>query len=91
MNDKSTEKTGVDTATRKRLEGVVIGDRQSKTRIVSVTRRVVHPVYSKVINIRKKFYAHDEKEISSEGDIVTIEECRPMSRLKRWRVVEVRK
>lgn len=88
MKSNSNE-TG--TATRKRLEGVVIGDRQSKTRIVRVSRRIVHPVYSKVVTVKKKYYAHDEKEISGDGDKVVIEETRPMSRMKRWRIVEVRK
>lgn len=76
---------------RKRLSGIVTGDKQTKTRIVTVSRKIVHPEYSKVMNTKKKYYAHDEKEISSLGDKVIIEESRPMSRLKRWRVVEVRK
>ncbi|NLB35302.1 MAG: 30S ribosomal protein S17 [Elusimicrobia bacterium] len=88
MNKKNTL---YKTTSRKRLVGLVVGDEQAKTRIVKIERKISHPVYLKVISKNKKYYAHDEKEISSLGDEVVIEESRPMSRLKRWRVVEVRK
>lgn len=75
---------------RKRLQGVVVGDKVKNTRVVEVERLVRHRLYQKAIKKRKKFYAHDEKEISKLGNTVIIEESRPMSKLKRWRVVEVR-
>ncbi len=75
---------------RKRLQGVVVGDKVKNTRVVEVERLVRHRLYQKAIKKRKKFYAHDAKEISKLGNTVIIEESRPMSKLKRWRVVEVR-
>ena len=75
---------------RKRLQGIIIGDSNEKTRIVEVVRLIRHPLYQKVIKKRKKFYAHDEKEVSKKGDSVIIEETRPMSKLKRWRIAEVK-
>ncbi|MBN2407947.1 MAG: 30S ribosomal protein S17 [Elusimicrobia bacterium] len=74
-------------SSRKRLKGVVISDKASKTRVVEVERHVRHPLYKKVLKKKKKYYAHDEKEISAMGDLVTIEEMRPMSKLKRWRII----
>jgi len=76
---------------KKRMSGTVVSDKNSKTRVVKVERTYRHPLYQKVLKTAKKFHAHDEKEISSMGDLVTIEEMRPMSKLKRWRVVEVKK
>jgi small subunit ribosomal protein S17 len=60
-----------------------------QTIVVEVTRRVPHPVYKRIINKRKKFYAHDEQGTAKIGDIVRIIECRPISKLKRWRLGEV--
>ncbi len=60
-----------------------------KTIVVEVTRRVPHPVYKRIINKRKKFYAHDEQQTAKLGDVVRIVECRPMSKLKRWRLGDV--
>jgi small subunit ribosomal protein S17 len=57
--------------------------------VVKVTRRVQHPLYKRVVERRKKFYAHDEQNQCREGDWVRIEETRPLSKLKRWRLVEV--
>ncbi len=74
---------------RKDLVGTVVGDKVSKTRVIQVERLVQHPLYKKVLKVRKKFYAHDEANQSKSGDKVRIEETRPLSRLKRWRVVEV--
>lgn len=78
------------TKARKRLDGWVISDKMSKTRVVEVERFFRHPVYEKVMRKKKKYYAHDGKEISKSGDFVTIEETRPLSKLKRWRVIEVK-
>jgi small subunit ribosomal protein S17 len=69
--------------------GQVVSAKMTKTIVVEVTRRVPHPVYKRIINKRKKFYAHDEQRTALIGDIVRIIECRPMSKLKRWRLGEV--
>lgn len=69
--------------------GSVVSDRMAKTIVVEVTRRVPHPVYKRIVTKRKKFYAHDEQGEAKVGDVVRIVECRPMSRLKRWRLGEV--
>lgn len=74
---------------RKERTGTVVSDKAAKTIVVSVTRRVRHPRYGKEITVSRKYYAHDEKGEAKMGDTVRIEECRPMSRLKRWRLVEV--
>jgi small subunit ribosomal protein S17 len=69
--------------------GQVVSAKMTKTIVVEVTRRVPHPVYKRIINKRAKFYAHDEEQKAQIGDTVRIIECRPMSRLKRWRLGEV--
>src|SRR5271166_2993561 len=69
--------------------GQVVSAKMTKTIVVEVTRRVPHPVYKRIINKRSKFYAHDEEQRAQVGDTVRIIECRPMSRLKRWRLGEV--
>jgi small subunit ribosomal protein S17 len=74
---------------RKTRTGVVIGDKMDKTRIVEITRSFRHPLYDKVLRRRTKFYVHDEKNESRAGDQVRIMETRPLSKLKRWRLVEV--
>lgn len=75
---------------RGRVEvGVVMSDKMDKTIVVAVERASPHPLYRKVVRVRRKFVAHDEKNDCRTGDTVRIVECRPMSRRKRWRVVEV--
>lgn len=69
--------------------GEVISAKMAKTIVVEVTRRVPHPMYKRIVNKRRKFYAHDETGIAKVGDVVRIIECRPMSRLKRWQLGEV--
>jgi small subunit ribosomal protein S17 len=69
--------------------GSVVSAKMAKTIVVEVTRRVQHPVYKRVVTKRKKFYAHDEQSAAKVGDVVRIVECRPMSKLKRWRLGEV--
>jgi small subunit ribosomal protein S17 len=69
--------------------GQVISTKMAKTIVVEVTRRVPHPVYKRIINKRKKFYAHDEQQEAKVGDTVRIIESRPLSKLKRWRLGEV--
>jgi|ERR1051325_3260691 small subunit ribosomal protein S17 len=74
---------------RKARVGEVISDKMDKTIVVRVDRRVTHPRFGKVITLSKKFYVHDEKNQAGVGDKVAIEETRPLSRLKRWRLVQV--
>jgi small subunit ribosomal protein S17 len=74
---------------RKLLIGTVVSNKMQKTIVVEVTRKKAHPLYGRVISIRKKFYAHDEKNEAHVGDTVRIEESRPLSRLKRWTLKEV--
>jgi small subunit ribosomal protein S17 len=74
---------------RKVLIGTVVSNKMKKTIVVEVTRKKAHPLYGRVISIRKKFYAHDEKNEAHVGDTVRIEESRPLSRLKRWTLKEI--
>ncbi len=74
---------------RKERVGEVISDKMTKTIIVRVQRRFPHPRYKKVVTAYTKFYAHDEKREAKVGDRVRIEETRPLSKTKRWRLVEV--
>jgi small subunit ribosomal protein S17 len=69
------------------LQGVVVSDAMDKTVVVRVERRVMHPVYKKFIRRTKKYSAHDEANVHKVGDVVRIEECRPISKSKRWTVV----
>lgn len=73
---------------KKILTGVVVSDKMDKTVVVRVERRVKHPLYKKYIRRHKKYYAHDPKNECKIGDIVEIIESRPLSRLKRWRVLK---
>jgi len=74
---------------RKELIGTVVSNKMQKTIVVEVTRKKAHPLYGRVISIRKKFYAHDEKNSAHVGDVVRIEESRPLSRLKRWNLKDI--
>jgi small subunit ribosomal protein S17 len=69
--------------------GEVVSTKMQKTIVVEVSRRVPHPLYKRIIGKRKKFYAHDEEGSAKPGDVVRIVECRPLSKLKHWRLVEV--
>ena len=73
--------------TRRALTGRVVSGKMQKTVTVLIERRVTHPLYGKVVTRSKRYHAHDEKGEFHEGDLVTIEECRPISRTKAWRVV----
>jgi small subunit ribosomal protein S17 len=73
---------------KRQLQGVVVSDKQDKTVIVRVDRRVTHPVMKKTIRRSKKYHAHDETNEYSVGDVVWIEEHRPISKLKCWAVVQ---
>jgi small subunit ribosomal protein S17 len=74
---------------RKERVGEVVGNKMAKTIVVRVERRFPHPQFKKIVTEYKKFYAHDEKNEAKVGDTVRIEETRPLSKLKRWRLVEV--
>ncbi len=76
-------------AHRKERVGEVIPSKMAKTIVVRVERRFAHPRFKKVVTAYKKFYAHDEKGEAKPGDRVRIAECRPISKTKRWRLVEV--
>ena len=74
---------------KKERIGVVVSDKMHKTIVVEVHRRVQHPKFKKIVSKHKKFYVHDEKQEAKVGDIVRIEETRPLSKLKRWQLVEI--
>ncbi len=70
------------------LQGVVVSDKNAKTVVVEVERRFIHPVMGKTVRRSKKYHAHDEAKTFKVGDIVRIRECKPISKLKRWEVVD---
>ena len=74
---------------RKERAGVVTSDAMNKTVVVQAEQRYMHPVYGKVLRRTKKYYAHDEKNEAKKGDRVVIAETRPLSKTKRWRLVEI--
>ena len=74
---------------RRQAEGRVLKASNVKTRIVAVEQRIPHALYGRVIRRTAKFVAHDEREESQVGDLVRIEECRPLSKTKRWRLADV--
>jgi small subunit ribosomal protein S17 len=74
---------------RKERVGEVVSNKMAKTIVVRVQRRFPHPQFKKIVTAYKKFYAHDEKAEAKIGDTVRIQETRPMSKLKRWQLVEV--
>ncbi len=76
---------------RKELIGQVVSTKMAKTIVVEVRRQKAHPLYRRVVARSSKFYAHDEKQTAHVGDFVRIEETRPLSRLKRWKLKEVLK
>ena len=77
------------TGKRKQRVGEVVSNKMTKTIVVRVQRRFPHPQFKKIVTSYKKFYAHDEKSEAKIGDTVCIEESRPLSKLKRWKLVEV--
>ena len=73
---------------KRMLQGTVVSDKQDKTVVVRVERRYTHPLLKKTVRRTKKYYAHDETNEYGVGDIVKIEERRPLSKLKRWEVIQ---
>jgi small subunit ribosomal protein S17 len=74
---------------RKERTGIVVSNKMENTIVIAVKRKVKHPMYGKFVNKTSKFYAHDEKNECNIGDTVKIMETRPLSKLKRWRLVEI--
>jgi small subunit ribosomal protein S17 len=72
---------------KRRFTGVVVSDKGDKTLVVSVERKLRHPLYGKLYARTKKFHVHDENNTFHTGDVVEFEECRPISKTKRWRVI----
>lgn len=75
---------------KKKLRGEVVNDKGDKTVVVRVQRRFKHPIYSKFVNKSKKYHAHDETNQAKVGDLVTIIESRPHSKLKKWELMSVK-
>jgi small subunit ribosomal protein S17 len=86
---KKEETQAIDRNSRKTRIGKVVSDKMAKTVVVSIERRVQHPVYGKMVRRTTKLKAHDEQNEAKTGDTVRIMETRPLSKDKRWRVVEI--
>ncbi len=94
MSEKATEQmtqktTGSERSSRKVREGLVVSDKMDKTVVVAVEDRVKHPLYGKVVRRTNNLKAHDESNTAGVGDRVLLMETRPLSRSKRWRLVEI--
>ena len=74
---------------RKTRQGVVVSDKMDKTIVVQIDTKVMHPVYKKYVRKRVKYKVHDERNDAKHGDTVVIEECRPLSSQKRWRLTKI--
>ena len=85
----TTNTQAVQRGTRKERIGRVVSDKMQKTVVVAIERRVPHPVYGKMVTRTKKVKAHDEENSAKTGDLVRIAETRPLSKDKRWRLVEI--
>ncbi|MGF7163386.1 small subunit ribosomal protein S17 [Rhodoligotrophos appendicifer] len=70
------------------LQGVVVSDKNEQTIVVQVERRFTHPLFKKTVRRSKKFHAHDENRAAKVGDVVRIQECKPVSKLKTWTLIE---
>ena len=86
---EATNTVNLERGNRKERVGEVISNKMTKTIIVRIQRRFPHPTYKKVVTGYKKLYAHDEKGEAKVGDHVRLEETRPLSKTKRWRLVEI--
>ena len=91
MAETTTTPATPETPASRRNEkvGLVVSTKMQKTIVVEVTRRKAHPLYVRVVSRSRRFYAHDENNTAHVGDVVRIEETRPLSKLKRWRLQEV--
>jgi small subunit ribosomal protein S17 len=88
MSD-TNKQNAAERATRKTRVGLVVSDKMEKTVVVAIERRVPHPVYGKMMTRTTRLKAHDEENAAKAGDTVRIMETRPMSKDKRWRLVEI--
>ncbi len=89
MAKNAEEKTVQKQGRQRVLKGTVISTKMDKTIVVKVERKKRHPLYQKVVKMAKKYHVHDEKEIATRGDIISIIATRPLSKTKRWRVKEI--
>ena len=89
MSEQTTPETAKPAANKRTLNGRVVSDKMQKTVTVLVERRMKHPLYGKYVTLSKKYHAHDENGEYHEGDLVEIEECRPLSKTKAWRVTKL--
>jgi small subunit ribosomal protein S17 len=90
MSENTTTETPTETRNLRKIKtGVVTSNKMTKTITVAVERKVKHPIYGKFVKKTTKFHAHDDKNECSVGDVVRIMETRPLSKTKRWRLVEV--
>ena len=89
MSDTPASPSPEKQTARKTRVGFVISNKMHKTIVVEVVRKKAHPFYKRVVSKAKKFYAHDEKNEAHIGDVVRLEETRPLSKLKRWRLKEI--
>ena len=89
MAQSEQQNTAKSESRRNSKVGYVVSTKMAKTIVVELTRQKSHPMYRRVISRSKKFYAHDEQNSARLGDVVRIEETRPLSKLKRWRLAEV--
>ena len=74
---------------KRTLTGTVVSDKMDKTVTVLIERKIKHPLLGKIMRVSKKYHAHDETNECNQGDVVLIEECRPLSRTKSWRVAKL--
>ena len=89
MAETNKSKAAIDRPMRKTRVGLVVSDKMQKTVVVAIERRVAHPVYGKMMTLTTRLKAHDEENSAKAGDTVRIMETRPMSKDKRWRLVEI--
>jgi small subunit ribosomal protein S17 len=89
VKESKIEETKPSSGRRKTRLGLVVSNKMDKTAVVAVTRRMMHPLYKKTVKKTKRFYAHDEGNECGIGDTVEIIETRPLSKLKRWRVLRI--
>src|SRR6516225_468684 len=89
MTQQNATATPVKTGHRVQKVGHVVSDKMDKTRVVVVESLKKHRLYKRTFKQTKRFHVHDEENLSQLGDVIRIEECRPMSKLKRWRLVEI--
>ncbi len=89
MTGQTPAETTTGRSVARQLTGRVVSDKMDRTVTVLIERRVTHPLYGKIVTRSKKYHAHDATNECKEGDLVTIEECRPISRTKNWRVAKL--